>query len=55
MLKTYEGGCHCGRVRFRAEVDSAFVSGCLMDPADPDRLDPRRIRDLVDAVRQGTG
>ena len=21
MLKTYEGGCHCGRVRFRVEVD----------------------------------
>jgi hypothetical protein len=21
MLKTYEGGCHCGRVRFRIEVD----------------------------------
>ncbi len=38
-----------------AEVDGAFVSGCLMDPADPTRLDPQRIRDLVDAVRQGTG
>ena len=21
MLKTYEGGCHCGRVRFRIDVD----------------------------------
>ena len=21
MLKTYEGGCHCGRVRFRVQVD----------------------------------
>jgi hypothetical protein len=21
MLRTYEGGCHCGRVRFRIEVD----------------------------------
>ena len=21
MMKTYEGGCHCGRVRFRIEVD----------------------------------
>jgi hypothetical protein len=21
MLKTYEGGCHCGRVRFRIQVD----------------------------------
>jgi hypothetical protein len=23
MLTTYEGGCHCGRVRFRIEVDLA--------------------------------
>jgi hypothetical protein len=23
MLKTYEGGCHCGRVRFRIQVDLA--------------------------------
>ena len=21
MMKSYEGGCHCGRVRFRIEVD----------------------------------
>jgi hypothetical protein len=21
MQRTYEGGCHCGRVRFRAEID----------------------------------
>ena len=21
MLQTYEGGCHCGRVRFRIRVD----------------------------------
>jgi hypothetical protein len=21
VLRSYEGGCHCGRVRFRAEVD----------------------------------
>ncbi|MFI5907241.1 BtpA/SgcQ family protein [Dactylosporangium sp. NPDC051541] len=33
-----------------AEVDGAFVSGCLTDPADSTRLDPQRIRDLVDAV-----
>ena len=23
MLRAYEGGCHCGRVRFRIEVDLA--------------------------------
>ena len=23
MLETYEGGCHCGRVRFRIQVDLA--------------------------------
>jgi hypothetical protein len=23
MLQTYEGGCHCGRVRFRIQVDLA--------------------------------
>jgi len=28
MLKTYEGGCHCGRVRFRVQSDFARVSDC---------------------------
>lgn len=28
MLETREGGCHCGRVRFRAEVDLEKVSAC---------------------------
>jgi hypothetical protein len=28
MLKTYEGGCHCGRVRFRVRSDFALVSDC---------------------------
>jgi hypothetical protein len=27
-MKTYEGGCHCGRVRFRATGDLASVSNC---------------------------
>lgn len=26
--KTYEGGCHCGRVRFRVEADLAKVYAC---------------------------
>lgn len=28
MEKSYEGGCHCGRVRFRALVDLDAVSDC---------------------------
>jgi hypothetical protein len=28
MLKTYEGGCHCGRVRFRVSGDLARVVEC---------------------------
>ncbi len=28
MLETREGGCHCGRIRFRARVDLDRVSQC---------------------------
>ena len=28
MLKTMEGGCHCGRVRFRVTADLARVTEC---------------------------
>ena len=28
MLEAYEGGCHCGRVRFRVRGDLATVSEC---------------------------
>lgn len=28
MLETREGGCHCGRVRFRARVDMDLLSQC---------------------------
>ena len=28
MLETREGGCHCGRVRFRAKVDLDRLSQC---------------------------
>jgi hypothetical protein len=27
-MKTYEGGCHCGRVRFRVTADLSRVSDC---------------------------
>jgi hypothetical protein len=27
-MKTYEGGCHCGRVRFRVEADLSQVYAC---------------------------
>jgi hypothetical protein len=28
MLEQREGGCHCGRIRFRAEVDLDLLSQC---------------------------
>jgi hypothetical protein len=28
MLETREGGCHCGKVRFRATVDLNLLSHC---------------------------
>jgi hypothetical protein len=28
MLETLEGGCHCGRVRFRARADLELLSQC---------------------------
>jgi len=28
MLETYEGSCHCGRVRFRVRADLSRVSEC---------------------------
>jgi len=32
MLQSYEGGCHCGRVRFRIQVDlEESVIGELCD------------------------
>ena len=28
MIETYEGGCHCGRVRFRVAAELARVTAC---------------------------
>jgi hypothetical protein len=27
-MKTYDGGCHCGRVRYRVKADLASVTSC---------------------------
>ncbi|HZT89350.1 MAG TPA: GFA family protein [Stellaceae bacterium] len=65
MLETREGGCHCGRVRFRAKVDLDLLSQCnctictkkgilhvTTDPADFELL---RGRDSLTAYTFGTG
>ena len=53
MRQTYEGGCHCGRVRFRIEVDLEETAigecncsictkkGILHLPVAKERLDGR--------------
>jgi hypothetical protein len=28
MMQTYEGGCHCGRVRMRVQADLSLVTDC---------------------------
>ena len=28
MMKTYDGGCHCGRIRFRVTADLARIVRC---------------------------
>jgi len=28
MLRSFEGGCHCGRVRFRVAADLSRVTEC---------------------------
>ena len=48
MLETREGGCHCGRVRFRARVDLDLLSqrnctvctkkGILHLPVEPENF-----------------
>ena len=46
---------HANATRMLADADGAFVSGCLMDPDDPGRVHPGRVRDLVEVVRGGQG
>lgn len=67
MLRTYEGGCHCGRVRFRIEADLAAISigecncsictkkGILHLPVAGDRLTILSGADALTDYRFGTG
>src|SRR6267154_555279 len=43
MLEQIEGGCHCGRVRFRARVDLGLLSHCGMRAFYVPRSQPDRI------------
>lgn len=67
MLRTYEGGCHCGRVRFRIEADLAAISigecncsictkkGILHLPVAGDRLTLLSGADALTTYQFGTG
>lgn len=67
MLKTYEGGCHCGRVRFRIEVDLdktvigecncsiCTKKGILHLPVAHDRLTLLSGADAITTYQFGTG
>jgi hypothetical protein len=65
MLQTYEGGCHCGRVRFRAQLDLDRVSQCncsvctkkgiLHVTTDPGQFELLRGKTSLTAYTFGTG
>ncbi|MCW5744949.1 MAG: GFA family protein [Alphaproteobacteria bacterium] len=65
MLETREGGCHCGRVRFRAEVDLDLMSQCsctictkkgiLHLPASPEVFQLLRGKHALTVYTFGTG
>jgi hypothetical protein len=65
MLEQREGGCHCGRVRFRAQVDLALLSQCnctvctkkgiLHLPAEPEHFELLRGKDALTVYTFGTG
>ena len=65
MLETREGGCHCGAVRFRAEVDLDQLSQCnctvctkkgiLHLPVFPDAFQLLKGRDALTVYTFGTG
>jgi len=65
MLATYEGGCHCGRVRFRVRGDLETLSECncsiclkkgiLHLTAKRDDFDLLSGADALETYRFGTG
>jgi hypothetical protein len=65
MLETREGGCHCGRVRFRARVDLDLLSQCscsictkkgiLHLPVLPADFELLRGKDALTVYTFGTG
>ena len=65
MLEIREGGCHCGRVRFRAPVDLDLLSQCsctictkkgiLLLPVSPDDFELLRGKDALAVYTFGTG
>jgi hypothetical protein len=65
MLETYEGGCHCGRVRFRVRANLADVSDCncsmctrkgiLHVIVPPEQFELLRGRDELTTYRFNTG
>jgi hypothetical protein len=65
MLETCEGGCHCGRVRFRARVDLDLLSQCscsictkkgiLHLPLFPADFELLRGKDALTVYTFGTG
>ena len=65
MLETREGGCHCGRVRFRARIDLDRLSQCnctictkkgiLHLGTAPEDFELLRGKDALTAYTFGTG
>jgi hypothetical protein len=65
MMETREGGCHCGRVRFRAKVDLDRLSQCdctictkkgiLHLVTDPKDFELLKGKDALTAYRFQTG
>jgi hypothetical protein len=56
-MQTYEGGCHCGRVRFRVRDDLALVTVCNCSMCDKKGflhlIVPRDRFDLLAERRRG--
>jgi hypothetical protein len=65
MIETREGGCHCGKVRFRAQVDLDRLSQCsctvctkkgiLHLPVSPADFELLRGKDALTVYTFGTG